>query len=150
MVDLLEKFTLQDIVLMLVMFALAFKGCITFFDWCWKRIRKEVDKANKPNELEKDLEANTHEIEQLQNSLNEVTKMVLLLLESDKDDIKAFITREHHYFCYQKGWIDDYSLDCIERRYNHYKDQGGNSFIQNLMTEIRALPRYQSESNIKK
>ena len=44
-------------------------------------------------------------------------------MNSDKDAIKAFITREHHYFCYQKKWIDDYSLDCIEKRYEHYKEE---------------------------
>ena len=64
-----------------------------------------------------------------------------LLVESDKDDIKAFITREYHYFCEQKGWIDDYSMDCIERRYNHYLEERGNSFIAQLMEAIRALPR---------
>ena len=37
-------------------------------------------------------------------------------------------------------WIDDYSLDCIERRYKHYIDEGGNSFIGQLMIEIRKLP----------
>ena len=64
-----------------------------------------------------------------------------MLTASDKDAIKAFITREHHYFCYQKGWIDDYSLDCLERRYQHYVEEEGNSFVGQLMEEIRALPR---------
>jgi hypothetical protein len=38
-------------------------------------------------------------------------------MKSDKDSIKAFITKEHHYFCYEKGWIDDYNLDCLEKRF---------------------------------
>lgn len=56
-----------------------------------------------------------------------------MLIDSDRDDIKSYITREHHYFCYQKGWIDDFSLDCCERRYKHYSDEGGNSFIGQFM-----------------
>lgn len=64
-----------------------------------------------------------------------------MLIDSDKDDIKSYITREHHYFCYQIGWIDDFSLDCLEKRYRHYADEGGNSFIEGFMDELRALPK---------
>ena len=64
-----------------------------------------------------------------------------MLIESDRDDIKSFITREHHRFCYQVGWIDDFSLDCIEKRYKHYKNEGGNTFIDGFMEELRALPK---------
>ena len=78
---------------------------------------------------------------QLKNTINDIKKAINLLTESDKDDIKAWITEKHHYFCYQIGWIDDYSLDCIEKRYGHYKDEGGNTFIDELMEEIRALPK---------
>ena len=56
-----------------------------------------------------------------------------MLIESDKDDIKAYITREHHFFCYEQGWIDDFSLDCLEKRYAHYKIEGGNTFIDGFM-----------------
>ena len=62
-------------------------------------------------------------------------------LFSEKDDIKAYITEKHHFFCYEKKWIDDHSLDCLERKNKHYKDEGGNSFIDGLMAEIRALPK---------
>ena len=58
-----------------------------------------------------------------------------------KDDIKAWITEKHHYFCYKVGHIDDYNLDCIEKRYSHYRHEGGNSFVDDLMKEIRALPK---------
>ena len=74
-------------------------------------------------------------------ALVSLSKKVDILIQSDKDDIKAFITREHHYFCYQKGWIDDNSLDCIEKRYTHYQKEGGNSFIETLMEQIRELPK---------
>jgi hypothetical protein len=49
-------------------------------------------------------------------------KILELLTNSDKDAIKSFITKEHHYFCYKLGYIDDYSMDAIERRYSHYKE----------------------------
>ena len=77
----------------------------------------------------------------MKDSIDILTTQVHNLILSDRDDIKAFITRQHHYFVYQKGWIDDYSLDCIQRRYSHYIEEGGNSFIEGLMREIRKLPK---------
>ena len=73
--------------------------------------------------------------------MNELTDNINMLIKSDKDDIKAHITEKHHYFCYIQHWIDDYSLDCLERRYDHYVDEGGNSYIESLMKEIRKLPK---------
>ena len=64
-----------------------------------------------------------------------------MIIESDKDDIKSWITEKHHFYCYERKWIDDYSMDCIEKRYGHYKDEGGNSFIEELMNELRNLPK---------
>ena len=66
------------------------------------------------------------------------------MVESDKDDIKAWITEKHHFYCYEKRHIDDYSLDCIEKRYAHYQDEGGNSFVEDLMKDIRKLPKTSS------
>lgn len=73
--------------------------------------------------------------------LKDLSAKIDMLIDSDMDDIKSYITKEHHYFCYQKGWIDDFSLDCLERRYQHYEDEGGNSFVGRLMGELRDLPK---------
>lgn len=141
MLDLLKDYSVQDIFIFIVLLALSLKGCVSFFDWIGKRLHRAIDKAEKPDRLQKDIEQSTQEIEELKKSLEEITKMIHMLIDSDKDAIKAFITKEHHLFCYEKGWIDDYSLDCIERRYSHYEDQGGNSFIKNLVMQLRRLPR---------
>ena len=83
--------------------------------------------------------------ENTDETLNCLSKKIDMLINSDKDDIKSYITRQHHYFCYQIGWIDDFSLDCVERRYQHYTDEGGNSFIEGFMNELRALPKQSPE-----
>ena len=54
--------------------------------------------------------------------LKELSTKIDMLIDSDKDAIKSYITKEHHYYCYQVGWIDDFSLDCLEKRYQHYED----------------------------
>lgn len=133
--ELLKNFSLSEIIIFVVLLLSSVKGIITFFDWLiTKGTQIFVKRYQKPKELE-------NNVQEMTKAINELTKKVNMLIESDKDDIKAFITRQHHYFVYQKGWIDDYSLDCIEKRYNHYQDEGGNSFIGSLMQEIRDLPK---------
>ena len=41
-----------------------------------------------------------------------------ILIDSDKDDIRGWIVEKHHFYIAQ-GWIDDFSMDCIEKRYAH-------------------------------
>lgn len=57
------------------------------------------------------------------------------------NDIKAWITDKHHYFMGQ-GWIDIHSLECIEYRFKDYTVLGGNSFVEDLMRDIRSLPMH--------
>ena len=135
MLDLLKQYSLQDIIIFIVILALAIKGCISFVDWAKQRISKAVVHSQIPRQLKNDIEDHSQQIEDLKENISEIKNLINLLIESDKDAIKAFITRQHHYFVYQKGWVDDYSLNCVEERYNHYKDQGGNSFITTLMTD---------------
>ena len=35
-------------------------------------------------------------------NLNKIINSIQLLINSDKDDIKAWITEKHHYYCYEK------------------------------------------------
>lgn len=102
------------------------------------RAAKRVEETGK---IKHHIESYEQEIDQIKTSIAQLSNKIDILVNSDKDAIKAFITRQHHYFCYDQGWIDDYSLDCIQRRYDHYRDEGGNSFIQDLMTEIKNLPK---------
>lgn len=153
MKDLISTYSWQDIMLFLITFALAVKGLVSFYDWGHDRLKKAFSKED----------AQEHEIDSIQDQIDENKKgyaslkegqiklqeqfqdlidKVNLLIDSDKDDIKSFITERHHHFCYQEEWIDDYSLDCIERRFKHYTDEGGNSFVEDLMNEIRALPKH--------
>lgn len=135
MINLLEQFSLNEIVVFVILLGTAVKGFLSFLDWLnEKGVKFFNSKYQKPKQTEK-------VIQELINEIKSLKEDVGLLMESDKDDIKAFITRQHHYFCYQLKQIDDQSLDCIEKRYSHYKDQGGNSYIDTLMHDLRSLPR---------
>lgn len=163
MVELLTTYDLSEILMFIVLFAIAFKAVSSFIDWARDKRKKVTLKEMQPDELAKQIAQETRDREQqiqelkiqrekegaelrqqivgIAAQVSSLTDKINLLVESDKDDIKAFITREYHYFCEQKGWIDDYSMDCIERRYSHYVEEKGNSFVKELMEQLRALPR---------
>lgn len=154
MQKLLETYSVSEILTFLVALALAIKGAVDFFDWAKARLKKHFDLEHNEEDKEESIEQRfqkgsdtMHKLDcnqaALSATLEKLTKKVDLLIDSDKDDIKSFLTKEHHYFCYEQGWIDDYSLECCERRFAHYQDEGGNSFIEHFMEELRALPKQQ-------
>lgn len=149
---LLKAYSLQDILIFMVLLAIAIKGAISFFDWTKERLGRVYKKEYAETKTQEDLDAKLQQesvaIQKLEKNqaemmtaMEELSNKIDALIDSDKDDIKSFLVKEHHYFCYQRGWIDDYSLDCCEKRYKHYVQEGGNSFIEDMMNEIRNLPK---------
>lgn len=152
MLELFQKFSFLEILTFIVLLALAIKGVVSFFEWAQQRINKVLriksGKISEKEEMKKQLLDNTALIKNLtekQNNTDDYLKAMSskidMLVDSDKDAIKSYITREHHKFCYDLKEIDDFSLDCLEKRFKHYEDQGGNSFIANFMEQLRQLPR---------
>lgn len=139
MLELLQGYTVAEIISFIILLSLAIKAIISFLDWAKERLFKFFRKEEKGNSLDGTLSKIIESQEQLSKEIKKMNDTVEILIHSDKDDIKSFVTKEYHHFMAQ-GWIDDYSLDCIEKRYTHYVDEGGNSFIGQLMTEIRKLP----------
>ena len=148
MAELITNYSWSEIILFVIAFAAAIKGVVTFWDWGKDRLKKVYDKEDKIEEIKSLIVENTKQMNEFSNiqaqTINEIQHLkenITSLTASDKDDIKAWITEKHHHFCYEIKYIDDYSLDCIEKRYAHYVDEGGNSFISTLMEEIRNLPK---------
>ena len=148
MAELITNYSWSEIILFVIAFAAAIKGVVTFWDWGKDRLRKVYYKEDKIEEIKSLIVENTKQMNEFSNiqaqTIDEIQHLkenITNLTASDKDDIKAWITEKHHHFCYDIKYIDDYSLDCIEKRYAHYVDEGGNSFISTLMEEIRNLPK---------
>jgi hypothetical protein len=141
MIELLTTYNLAQIAFVVITLALGFKGLITYLQWFKNWIFKTADKKNEIEELKKYQQILENNQKKMQEEMNKILQKVDLLIESDKDDIKAWVTERHHFFCYQQGWIDDHSLDCLERRYEKYQEENGNSFISDLMQELRRLPK---------
>lgn len=157
MLDLLSNYTVSEIIIFLVLLALAVKGVVSYGDWGMNRLRKifnkETQREKEKREIEEHFTKQDEKIENLRESLqknietlDQILNKIDLLMDSDKDSIKSYITEKHHYFVYENKWIDDYSLDCLERRYKHYVNEGGNSFVLDLMEDLRDLPKQSPQS----
>ena len=176
MLELLTTYEISDILIFIVILALAIKEFINFIDWAKKKIdsfkqeeildQKEQDKIDgydaklkansdkilfletRMSNFEKRLENAEREFEAFLKQQNEINnshlqtlvKKVNILLDSDKEDIKAYVTEKHHYYLH-RGWVDDFTLECIEKRFQCYQEEDGNSFVGNLVNDLRKLPR---------
>lgn len=141
MLELLNNYSVMEIITFIILLSIAVKGIVDFIDWIKGKLKALYTKEkSEEDEIQRITNLETS-IEKINKSVDELTDKINLLVESDKDAIKAYITKEHHHYCYERRWIDDYSLDCLERRFAHYIEEKGNSFVENLMDEIRALPR---------
>ncbi len=154
--ELLETYSLSDIVIFTCMLAVAIKGFFAVFDWGKERLQKVFDKGydekERAEKIDSQLGDNTAQIESINQSLMDMdakidklvdvmNRRIDMLVESDKESIKAYITEKHHYFVYDKKWIDDYNLECLSKRFAVYQEEHGNSFIEGLMDEIADLPK---------
>lgn len=153
--NLFTSYTLVDIILILFLSAFVFKETLQLKDFFHNRGRAKISEEQKEEqysaqilekmeELEDQIsvlyDENTRAFNDIRSTLKNHEDTLELLIQSDKDDIRADIVKQHHYFI-TKGYIDDFSMDAIERRYDHYKQEGGNSYITDLVHDLRALPK---------
>lgn len=102
--------------------------------------KEEQTKEQRLSNLENMEHNNEDAIQQMKCNLDEVKQNINLLITSDRDDIRGWITDKYHRFI-QLGYIDDFTLDCLERRFKSYKQEGGNTYVDSMMEELRRLPR---------
>lgn len=149
MEKLLTNYSPTDIIMYTVILCLAVKGVVSFIDWACDRVRryydKDYDEREEIDTIKQDVDELKEAKEHTNNSVDKINDSIAMLIESDKESIKAYVTERHHFFVYEHGWIDDYSMECLERRFLIYQHEHGNSFVEGLMDEIRALPKHPPE-----
>ena len=142
----------EEVIVLIIVMILAVKAVWSAAEWIWKKIRSQLDISNDKDKWEKNitdslnsldkkidnLELQNQKTHEEQEKINDTLKLVQERLQ---ENTRSFLIDAHHKFCYQIKSIDDMNLQSIERRYLFYKTAGGNSFIDGLMEEIRALPR---------
>lgn len=148
MKELLTSYSVSDIVIFVVLLVLAVKEFVSICDWVKERLKRVFDRSYREKEETeeikeeiKDLEKFYSERVKVDGKFDEFQSLISMLIESDKEDIKAYITDRHHFFTYEQGWVDDYSMECLEKRFAIYEKEHGNSFVKGLMDELRTLPK---------
>lgn len=161
MLELFSTLTLTQIITYSFLILLSIKEILTLRDFFKNRIDKKYDNENsnkkQTEEIFEEIKTLKEEIQNQKkdyvlltsnledfksywkNKDEEQQKILKLLVESDREAIRSDIVKEYHYFI-KRGWIDDFSLDTLEKRFVFYQEEGGNSYIYNLMEDLRDLP----------
>ena len=137
---LLETYSIESVIIFILLIAFAFKEILSLIDWFKNRGKNKLtqinNQENRENQVQQIIDAQRRQSEEIRD----MKHCIEMLIISDKNDIKAWITQQYHIIM-ERGWVDDYELDCLERRYSDYKQEGGNSYIEDLMEDIRKLPK---------
>ena len=154
MEELLARFELTDIIIMLTLLIVGAEKLIKAIDWLRARFRKSYDEENTLKEEVEDLNKFYEEkkvvdegFAKVNARIDKICDLVDMLVESDKESIKAYITERHHFFVQERKWIDYHSMDCLERRFSIYEREHGNSFVEDLMNDLRQLPKMPIDQN---
>lgn len=150
--SLLSQYSVETIILILVAIAVGFKFVSELWNWFYDKFRKHFNHKNEQEQQYDELiqgiqdiktefsEIKT-EIKKINDRIDKMEEELDLTTERLQENTRSYIIDRHHYFCYILGEIDDYNLQALERRYLYYKSRGGNSFVDDLMRDIRKLPR---------
>lgn len=91
--------------------------------------------------IKEDMQTLREQNELTHSRQKEMETSIALIQERLQENTRSYLIDAHHKFCYEIHAIDELNLQAMERRYLYYKTAGGNSFIDNLMDEVRMLPK---------
>ena len=164
MLELLRSYEVSEILIFMVLLVFAIKGGWDLIDYFKKKYNEKFNKDYDKKKAEDLLSehyakcSNQHiesvqKYEELGNKIDSLAENMEIkfkdidkrfddLEKSDMHQIKHEIVKDYHHFVDEVGWIDDFNLNCLELIYEDYKREGGNSYIEGLMKELRALPKH--------
>lgn len=133
MVELLKAYSLEQIVLFIILLAAGIKKAIETIDFYRKRGKEAIKK-------EEEINGCITMGRQLMESLDNINSRINTLTQSDMDDIRSWMIEKLNY--YKKNpneKIDEFTMDVIERRFATYLEEGGNSYICSVVEQLRDL-----------
>lgn len=150
--NLFAQYSIESIILLLIALGLSIKLVGELWEYFYNKAKKylnyQSEKDQRHNALLEGITSVKESIEKVQEKQRTLEqtvagfdKQIQQLTERLQENTRSFIIDKHHYFVYQVKAIDDLNLQSLERHYLYYKLAGGDSFIDGLMEEIRALPR---------
>lgn len=154
MAELLATFSLEAI---LIILCVVIPGIIKGITWVIKTVsaarkKKQELQQQGANELREEQEIETRfsagenrmtelecEDKKIEAILEKQQKQIDLLIRSDELDIKAWIKQQHEHWTHI-GAIDSESLSLVLDRFQVYTNEGGNSWAERMVKDIKALP----------
>ena len=97
-------------------------------------------------------QTNASDMALLNAKLETVSNQCEFLMDSDKEDKKAYIISAYNHFYVVLGKIDIYNKESLEKIYDLYLLENGDTFVAGLMTAIRSLqvvPHITEDDNVK-
>lgn len=91
-------------------------------------------------QMGKDLAEIKESLKKTAEKQEELEEKIKDLVTSDMHDIKGWIVEQYQKFYNGQGWIDAFSAEVLDKRYEDYKKEGGNSYITTLMERLHSLP----------
>ena len=144
MVQFFQQYTIEATIIFLFMFGTALKQGYELVQYFRNKTFNHVDKIR---EQEATLEQVIKNMQQQQKQLQSITDKIDELLASDKDSIKSWIVMLYKQYKKDPFGLDSMQMDLLERRFSHYKQEGGNSYIDNLMQELREIYNNKEDNN---
>jgi DNA anti-recombination protein RmuC len=163
MLELLAAFSVEQILVFSIMLILAIKGGVDLFDWAQEQYLKKFNKDYRALSEKESLEQHYEKCrkqqaefiekyvalenriycltEDINEKVNSIETQLTQLTKSDMHNIKSWVVEKHHYLT-EQGWVDDFTMDTIEKRFEDYQKEKGNSYVEGLVSEIRALPHH--------
>lgn len=148
----LLQYPLQELIIIIFLIVSVTVSVWKIYDFLHGKYEDDIEKKKKELEWKENLSRSLSDLDSKIDNLNkqnqkiykkqeEVDATLVLVQERMQENSRSFLIDAHHKFCYKYKKIDDLNLQSIERRYLYYKTAGGDTFIDHLMEEIRALPR---------
>lgn len=105
-----------------------------------EKLQKNRNLTDDLKKIQESLELLHNKVDKQDEHLNDIDVKIRDLTDSDMHDIKSWIVDKYHIFFEEQGWIDAFNADTIDKRYEDYKKEGGNSYIDTLMERLHSLP----------
>ena len=105
-----------------------------------QKCQDEKDLLKVLQDLQSSIGAVNKKLEEQDDRFTKIEEKLEDLTQSDMHDIKSWIVDQYHKFYVEQGWIDAFNAETLARRYEDYKKEGGNSYIETLMDRLNTLP----------